>query len=94
MSDNKILLYFSCGVIITSCFLTGIAVAWDDHPDVAIVDHFFDIHVDYDRLVEDAMNDAAKAAENVQIQKEWVNDLKGSHWEDSGTCTFTPDRDK
>ena len=93
MANNRILLYFSCGAIITSYFLTGIAVAWEDHPDVAIVDHFFDIHVDYDRMLEDAMNDVAKASENAEIQKEWVNDLRWSG-DEAGTCTYTPDRDK
>jgi len=92
MSNNKILLYFTSAVILTSCFLTGIAVGWEDHPDIAGVDHLFDIHVDYDRMVEDAKADKARSENNDRIQKEWAKDLSWS--DDRGTCQYTPDRDK
>jgi len=95
MSHNKILLYFCGAITITSCFLTGIAVGWEDHPDVGTIDHFFDIHVDYDRMVADAMEEKARADARDANIKEWVKDIKSFGHEDTeGTCTYTPDRDK
>lgn len=85
MTNNKILLYFSCGVILTSCFLTGVAVGWEDHPDVAIIDHFFDFHVDYDRIVEDGMQERANKEQRQRDYDSFVDGVR--NWPMDEDCS-------
>jgi len=41
-----------------SIVLTTVAACWEDHPDVSVIDHFLDFHVDYDRIVDDNRRDS------------------------------------
>jgi len=97
MSNNKILCYFTLAVVAVSLILTRVAVTWEDHPDVAIIDHFFDFHLDLDALVQDAqkeVEDKEKAKreheENIAL---WVKDIE-SLWKDDDCRQFIPDTDK
>lgn len=97
MSNNKILGYFTLCLMIVCCYLTRVAICWEDHPDVAVIDHFMDFHLDHDRLLHDAMEDNRVSKENERQRLEWAKEIREYGRGDSGReqdWFGVPDRDK
>jgi hypothetical protein len=76
MTENRILGYWCLGMVSVGLTLSTLVYCWEDHPDVAFVDHFVDFHIDYDRVQEDARRDLEDKRRHEENIAEWCRDLR------------------
>ena len=97
MEQNKLLIHLIIGIFCVCFSLTIRAIA---HDRLAIVDHFFDFHINKEAILDEVDRLREEKQERDRRTKEWCDDIKrwgredsSSYSDDRGT-TGPPDRDK
>ncbi len=94
MSYNKILVIFTTITVTIMVIATTVSYCWEDHPDVGMIDHLFDFHIDYDHVLADADKEIADKKAHAENIASWVRDLAFEGYDAYEGSYGVPDRDR